>query len=72
MTTAILIAARYNSTRFPGKMMALLNGVPLVEHDPLQYKVLWYMGITLGCLPGKEGSSPSRIANNAELTQLVE
>ena len=32
MTTAILIPARYASTRFPGKMMALLNGVPLVEH----------------------------------------
>lgn len=32
MTTAILIPARYNSSRFPGKMMSLLNGVPLVEH----------------------------------------
>ena len=32
MTTAILIPARYASTRFPGKMMAKLNGVPLVEH----------------------------------------
>jgi hypothetical protein len=38
----------------------------------IKLMVLWYMGITLGCLPGKEGSSPSRIANNAELTQLVE
>jgi 3-deoxy-manno-octulosonate cytidylyltransferase (CMP-KDO synthetase) len=32
MTTAILIPARYASTRFPGKMMAHLNGVPLIEH----------------------------------------
>ena len=32
MTTAILIPARYNSSRFPGKMMEKLNGVPLVEH----------------------------------------
>jgi len=32
MTTAILIPARYESTRFPGKMMSQLNGVPLVEH----------------------------------------
>ena len=32
MTTAILIPARYASTRFPGKMMAQLNGVPLIEH----------------------------------------
>ena len=32
MTTAILIPARYASTRFPGKMMSKLNGVPLVEH----------------------------------------
>jgi 3-deoxy-manno-octulosonate cytidylyltransferase (CMP-KDO synthetase) len=32
MTTAILIPARYNSSRLPGKMMAKLNGVPLVEH----------------------------------------
>lgn len=31
MTTAILIPARYASTRFPGKMMEPLNGVPLVE-----------------------------------------
>jgi 3-deoxy-manno-octulosonate cytidylyltransferase (CMP-KDO synthetase) len=32
MTTAILIPARYDSKRFPGKMMELLNGIPLVEH----------------------------------------
>lgn len=32
MTTAILIPARYASTRYPGKMLAELNGVPLVEH----------------------------------------
>ena len=32
MTTAILIPARYASTRFPGKMMANLNGVPLVKY----------------------------------------
>lgn len=32
MTTAILIPARYASTRFPGKMMAKLNGTPLIEH----------------------------------------
>jgi len=32
MTTAILIPARYASTRFPGKMMEKLNGVPLIEH----------------------------------------
>lgn len=32
MTTAILIPARYNSKRFPGKMLAKLNGVPLIEH----------------------------------------
>jgi len=32
MTTAILIPARYASTRFPGKIMAKLNGVPMVEH----------------------------------------
>ena len=23
---------------------------------------LWYMGITLGCLPGERGSSPRRVA----------
>ena len=32
MTTAILIPARYESTRFPGKVMAKLNGVPMIEH----------------------------------------
>jgi 3-deoxy-manno-octulosonate cytidylyltransferase (CMP-KDO synthetase) len=32
MTTAILIPARLNSTRFPNKMLADLNGVPLIHH----------------------------------------
>jgi len=32
MTTAILIPARYDSSRFPGKMLALLNGTPLIRH----------------------------------------
>ena len=32
MTTAILIPARYASTRFPGKVMADLNEVPMIEH----------------------------------------
>lgn len=32
MTTAILIPARLASTRFPKKMLADLNGVPLIRH----------------------------------------
>jgi len=32
MTTAILIPARLESTRFPNKMLAELNGVPLIQH----------------------------------------
>lgn len=32
MTTAILIPARLDSTRFPNKMLAKLNGVPLIKH----------------------------------------
>jgi len=32
MTTAILIPARINSSRFPRKMLAELNGVPLIRH----------------------------------------
>lgn len=32
MTTAILIPARLNSSRFPEKMLAELNGVPLIKH----------------------------------------
>jgi len=32
MTTAILIPARLNSSRFPRKMLAELNGYPLVKH----------------------------------------
>ena len=31
LTTAILIPARYNSSRFPGKALAPLNGVPMVR-----------------------------------------
>ena len=32
MTTAILIPARINSSRFPRKMLAELNGYPLIKH----------------------------------------
>lgn len=32
MTTAILIPARLNSSRFPKKMLADLNGRPLIQH----------------------------------------
>lgn len=32
MTTAILIPARLNSSRFPKKMLAELNGYPLIKH----------------------------------------
>jgi 3-deoxy-manno-octulosonate cytidylyltransferase (CMP-KDO synthetase) len=32
MTTAILIPARLDSSRFPNKMLAELNGVPLIRH----------------------------------------
>jgi 3-deoxy-manno-octulosonate cytidylyltransferase (CMP-KDO synthetase) len=31
MTTAILIPARYNSTRYPGKPLAMLDGVPMIK-----------------------------------------
>jgi 3-deoxy-manno-octulosonate cytidylyltransferase (CMP-KDO synthetase) len=31
MRTAILIPARYNSSRFPGKMLTNLNGITLIE-----------------------------------------
>ena len=30
-SSAILIPARYNSTRFPGKPLALLDGVPMIK-----------------------------------------
>ena len=32
MTTAVVIPARLDSTRFPNKMLAELNGVPLIKH----------------------------------------
>lgn len=32
MTTAVLIPARLNSSRFPRKMLAELNGYPLIKH----------------------------------------
>ena len=31
MTTVIIIPARYESTRFPGKPLALINGKPMIE-----------------------------------------
>ena len=31
MSSAILIPARYNSTRFPGKPLAMLDGVPMIK-----------------------------------------
>ena len=30
-STAILIPARYNSTRFPGKPLCMLDGVPMIK-----------------------------------------
>ena len=42
MTTAILIPARLASTRFPDKMLASLNGVPLVEHVYRRCKTFGY------------------------------
>ena len=32
MEIAIVIPARYGSTRFPGKPLALINGKPMIEH----------------------------------------
>ena len=32
MEIAIVIPARYASTRFPGKPLALINGKPMIEH----------------------------------------
>jgi len=32
MTAIVIIPARYDSTRFPGKPLALLNGKPLIQH----------------------------------------
>ena len=32
MSTSIIIPARLNSTRFPKKMLAELNGYPLIKH----------------------------------------
>lgn len=33
-----------------------------MERGSIQCLALWYMGITLGCLPGERGSSPRRVA----------
>jgi 3-deoxy-manno-octulosonate cytidylyltransferase (CMP-KDO synthetase) len=32
MSSIVLIPARYSSTRFPGKPLALLRGIPVIEH----------------------------------------
>ncbi len=32
MSAIVIIPARYSSTRFPGKPLALLHGVPVIEH----------------------------------------
>lgn len=32
MNFAAIIPARYESTRFPGKPLALLNGIPMIQH----------------------------------------
>jgi len=32
MSAIVLIPARYSSTRFPGKPLALLQGIPVIEH----------------------------------------
>src|SRR5512143_3441248 len=32
MSAVIVIPARYDSTRFPGKPLALLKGIPVIQH----------------------------------------
>src|SRR5512135_2835595 len=32
MSAVIVIPARYASTRFPGKPLALLKGIPIIQH----------------------------------------
>ncbi|WP_321491561.1 cytidylyltransferase domain-containing protein [uncultured Desulfobacter sp.] len=45
MKTGILIQARLSSSRFPGKMLALLNGIPLIQFVFNRCKVSKHAGI---------------------------
>lgn len=54
-STAILIPARYGSTRFPGKPLTLLNGVPMIQRV---FEKCWNAGFYTYVLTDDE-----RIAN---------
>ncbi|MDR0800559.1 MAG: NTP transferase domain-containing protein, partial [Endomicrobium sp.] len=38
MKTAVIIPSRYNSSRFPGKPLALIKGKPLIQHTAERIK----------------------------------
>ena len=69
MTTAILIPARYNSSRFPGKMMEKLNGVPLVEHV---YNICAATGLDTYVLTDRQDIYNYMGANRCLMTQDAE
>ena len=69
MTTAILIPARYNSSRFPGKMMEKLNGVPLVEHV---YNICAATGLDTYVLTDHQDIYNYMSANRCLMTQDAE
>ena len=55
MKTAILIPARYASTRYPGKPLAILDGVPMIKRV--------YDACTASKLPTYVLTDDQRIAN---------
>ena len=65
-STAIIIPARYNSTRFPGKALALVDGEPLVKRVADRCRASGY--------PVYITTDDQRIANavNSEYTTLVD
>ena len=63
MKAAIIIPARYESTRFPGKPLALINGRPLIE---------WTWRAAMQCsLPVFVATDDQRIALVAAIRLMI-
>ena len=62
-STAILIPARYGSTRFPGKPLAMLNGVPMIKRV--------YDACTASKIPTYVLTDDTRIADKFEPHQVI-
>jgi glutamate-1-semialdehyde aminotransferase/spore coat polysaccharide biosynthesis protein SpsF (cytidylyltransferase family) len=58
MTTAVIVQARMSSSRFPGKMMTLLRGVPLILHSMRRAKAARGVDVVILATSDQPDDSP--------------